>query len=110
LTVGPATALHLVHGERQPVLVSILSSSPDLTAGTFSLRGSTAGEPERHPGDEVVFALSGRLNVHLPETGAWFELSPLDCLFLPEGTTHEYWSYGAETSTAAFCVAPGYRA
>jgi mannose-6-phosphate isomerase-like protein (cupin superfamily) len=110
LTVGPATALHLVHGERQPLLVSILSSSLDLTAGTFSLRGSTAGEPEQHPGDEVVFALSGRLNVHLPDSGGWFELSPLDCLYLPEGTTHEYWSYGAETSTAAFCVAPGYRA
>ena len=56
-----------------------------------------------------TFALSGRLNVHLPESGDWFELSRLDCLFIPEGTPHEYWSYGAETTTAAFCVVPGYR-
>jgi mannose-6-phosphate isomerase-like protein (cupin superfamily) len=108
VTVAPATALHLVHGQKLPLLVSILSSSPDLTAGTFSLRGGSRSEPERHPGDEVVFALSGRLNVHLPERGDWFELNRLDCLYLPEGTAHEYWSYGAETTTAAFCVAPGY--
>jgi quercetin dioxygenase-like cupin family protein len=109
LTVGPATALHLVHGEKLPLLVSILSSSPDLTAGTFSLRGGSRSEPEQHPGDEVVFALTGRLNVHLPKTGDWFELKRLDCLYLPEGTAHEYWSYGAETTMAAFCVAPEYR-
>ena len=72
VTVGPATALHVVHGERLPLLVSILSSSPHLTAGTFSLRGGSRSEPERHPGDEVVFALAGRLNVHLPESGDWF--------------------------------------
>jgi quercetin dioxygenase-like cupin family protein len=109
VTVGPATALRFVHGEKLPLLVSILSSSPDLTAGTFSLRGGSRSEPEQHPGDEVVFALTGRLNVHLPERGDWFELRPLDCLYLPEGTVHEYWSYGAERSTAAFCVVPGYR-
>jgi quercetin dioxygenase-like cupin family protein len=106
-TVGPSTALHLVQGERLPLVVSILASSADLTGGTFSLRGGSRSEPEQHAGDEVVFALGGRLNVHLPESGAWFELSALDCLFLPAGTAHEYWSYGADRTTAAFCVAPG---
>jgi quercetin dioxygenase-like cupin family protein len=108
-TVGPPNALHLIHGEKLPRLVSILASSADLTAGTFSLRGGTHGEAESHPGDEVVFALAGRLNVHLPERGEWFEVNPLDCLYLPEGTVHEYWSYGAETAEAMFCVVPGYR-
>jgi quercetin dioxygenase-like cupin family protein len=108
LTVGPQNALPLVHGTRLPRLVSILTSGPELTGGTFSLRGGSHSEPELHPGDEVVFALSGRLNVHLPKTGDWFELNRLDCLYLPEGTEHEYWSYGAETATAMFCVAPGY--
>lgn len=109
MTVGPSDALHFVHGERTPLLVSILSSSSHLTAGTFELREATMSEPEQHPGDEVVYALSGRLHVHLPESGDWFELQPLDCLFLPEGTTHQYWSYGAQASRAAFCVAPRYR-
>jgi quercetin dioxygenase-like cupin family protein len=110
LCVGPRDALHLVHGTKHPLLVSILTSSPDLTGGTFAVRGGSHSEPESHPGDEVVFALSGRLNVHLPRTGDWFELNELDCLFLPEGTEHEYWSYGTETAKAMFCVVPGYRA
>ena len=108
-TVSEETALHLVHGSRRPLLVSILSSSNHLTAGTFTLRGSTKSEPEEHPGDEVVFAVSGTLHVHLPGSGDWFELNPLDCAFVPGGTTHEYWSYGEEASKAVFCVAPGYR-
>ena len=109
VTVGPENALNLIHGEQRPVLVSILASSAELTAGTFSLRAGSRSQPERHPGDEVVFALEGQLNVHLPDTGDWFELNRLDCLFIPENTSHEYWSYGAHRTTAAFCVVPGYR-
>ena len=109
VTVDAKTALHFVQGSRKPLLVSILSSSSQLTAGTFWLAAGTRSEPESHPGDEVVYALSGRLHVYLPERGEWFELSPLDCMYLPEGTIHEYWSYGADSATAAFCVAPRYR-
>lgn len=109
VTVGPSDALHLIHGQRRPLLISILSSGEHLTAGTFELLASTRSEPEQHPGDEVLFCLSGRLHVHLPDGGEWFDLLPLDCLFLPEGTSHTYWSYGAEASRAAFCVAPRYR-
>ena len=109
VTVGPDEALNLIHGTRKPMHVSILASSDLLTGGTFRLRATETSEPEQHPGDEVLFALSGRLNVHLPESGAWFELSPLDCLFIPEATPHQYWSYGARASCAVFCVAPRYR-
>ena len=109
VTVDANTALHFVQGSRKPMLVSVLSSSSLLTAGTFRLGARTQSEPESHPGDEVVYALSGRLHVHAPERGEWFELNPLDCLYLPEGTVHEYWSYGADPVTAAFCVAPRYR-
>jgi quercetin dioxygenase-like cupin family protein len=108
-TVGPETALHFVHGSRHPMLVSILSSSSVLTAGTFSLAAGRRSEPEQHPGDEVVYAVSGRLHVHLTEGGGWFELNPLDCLYIPEGVPHEYWSYGAAPAAAVFCVAPRYR-
>lgn len=109
VTVDAKTALQFVQGSRKPLLVSVLSSSSQLTAGTFRLAAGTRSEPESHPGDEVVYALSGRLHVHAPGRGEWFELSPLDCLYLPEGTLHEYWSYGADPTTAVFCVAPRYR-
>jgi mannose-6-phosphate isomerase-like protein (cupin superfamily) len=108
-TVRRSEALHVIHGSKRPMLVSILASSTDLTAGTFSLGENQKSEPEQHPGDEVVFTLSGRLHVRVCDSGEWFELNPLDCVFLPAGTTHEYWSYGAERCTAVFCVAPGYR-
>jgi quercetin dioxygenase-like cupin family protein len=108
-TVGEETALRLVQGTQTPLLVSILSSSGELTAGTFTLRGSTKSEPEEHPGDEVVFSVAGTLHVHLLESGDWFELGPLDCAFLPGGTRHEYWSYGAQPTKAVFAVAPTYR-
>jgi quercetin dioxygenase-like cupin family protein len=107
--VGPDTALHFVHGSRRPMLVSILSSSSQLTAGTFSLAAGRRSEPEQHRGDEVVYALSGQLHVHLTERGDWFELDPLDCLYIPEGMPHEYWSYGTCPVAAVFCVAPAYR-
>jgi quercetin dioxygenase-like cupin family protein len=109
VTVRERDALHLVEGTRPPRLVSILSSGEQLTAGTFTVRGATKTEPEQHPGDEVVYALSGQLHVHLPERGDWLELDPLDCAFIPEGTVHEYWSYRGAASRAVFCVAPGYR-
>lgn len=108
-TVGPAGALHLIQGSTRPVLVSILSSSKDLTAGTFRIAAGTRSDPEQHPGDEVIYCLDGTLHVHLPESGAWYEVNRMDCLYIPEGTLHEYWSYGSEPAGAVFCVAPRYR-
>lgn len=108
-TVSARTALQIMHGTRRPQLMSILASSPHLTVGMFTLRAGNHTEAEQHPGDEVIFATTGRLNVHLPETRGWFELQPLDCLFIPGGTPHEYWSYGDETVQAVFGVAPAYR-
>jgi len=109
VTVSERDSLRLVHGTRRPQLVSILSSGEHLTAGTFTVRGGTKTEPEQHPGDEVVFALSGQLHVHLPASGDWLELDPLDAAFIPEQTPHEYWSYSSPPAKAVFCVAPGYR-
>ena len=108
-TVRESESLRLIHGTKRPVVVSILCSTTELTAGTFSVAPGSRTEPEQHPGDEVVYALSGQLHVHLPDTGAWFELDPLDVAYIPSGTPHEYWSYGTDRAKAVFCVAPSYR-
>jgi mannose-6-phosphate isomerase-like protein (cupin superfamily) len=102
-------ALKFVHGQNAPMLVSIMASSDDLTAGTLLLRPGLMSEPEQHPGDEVAFSLGGNLHVHLPDTGEWFDLEPMDCVFIPEGLRHQYCSYGESVSQAAFCVVPHYR-
>ncbi|MBA3519597.1 MAG: cupin domain-containing protein [Rhizobiales bacterium] len=109
VTLRKETALHFVHGDVNPVLMTLYASTEALTAGTFEIRPSVMAEVEVHPGDEVLFALEGSVHVYLPETYDWFELHPLDCLFLPEGTPHRYCNNGATMAKAAFCVTPRYR-
>ncbi|MFA4964613.1 MAG: cupin domain-containing protein [Thermoleophilia bacterium] len=108
VTVSERDALRVIHGQQRPLLVSILASSDVLTAGTFTLRPGFMSEPEEHPGDEVVFALDGCLHVFVPATQLWFELQPMDCLFIPEGHAHQYCAYGAQPCRVAFCVTPLY--
>jgi mannose-6-phosphate isomerase-like protein (cupin superfamily) len=104
-----STSLQWIHGDASPILMNIYVSSEALTGGTFEVRPSVMGEAETHPGDEVLFALEGELHVYLPETFEWFDLKPLDCLYIPEGTPHRYSNTGSGIAKAAFCVAPGYR-
>ena len=104
-----ADALSFIHGEKTPVRMDIFASSANLTAGVFDLRPSIMSEPEVHGGDETLFALAGCVHVYLPDSYDWFELHPLDCLYLPEGTRHQYANSGSSVATAAFCVAPNYR-
>ena len=54
-------------------------------------------------------AFRDRLHVYLPDTHDWFEVNPKDCVFLPEGTRHQYWNYGDLPVTFAFAVSPRYR-
>ncbi|MBX6323270.1 MAG: cupin domain-containing protein [Rhodospirillaceae bacterium] len=109
VTLRREAALHFIHGKAQPILMNLYVSTKELTAGTFDLQPATMGEPETHAGDEVVFALDGRLHVYVPDSFDWFELNPLDCLYLPQGTRHCYCNTGAVVARAAFCVVPRYR-
>lgn len=109
VTLSESTALHFVLGEKNPVRMNLFASTEALTAGTFSVRPAVMSEAERHAGDEVLFVTEGCLHVYLPDSYDWFEMHPLDCLYLPEGTAHRYCNNGAVTAKAAFCVAPAYR-
>jgi mannose-6-phosphate isomerase-like protein (cupin superfamily) len=102
-------ALSIIHGEKMPIRMDIFASSSNLTAGVFDLRPSIMSDPEVHGGDETLFALEGSIHVYLPDTYDWFELHHLDCLYLPEGTRHQYANNGSHLARAAFCVAPNYR-
>jgi mannose-6-phosphate isomerase-like protein (cupin superfamily) len=109
VTLREESSLHFIHGYTSPILMTLYASTQALTAGTFELRPSTMGEAEVHPGDEVLFALEGCIHVYLPDSFDWFELHPLDCLYLPEGTRHSYSNTGASVAKAAFCVVPQYQ-
>lgn len=108
-TLKRSDALPVIHGETTPVRMDILASSENLTAGVVDLRPSVMSDPEVHRGDETLFVLEGTVHVYLPDSYEWFELHHLDCLYLPEGTRHQYANNGAKLATAAFCVTPGYR-
>jgi mannose-6-phosphate isomerase-like protein (cupin superfamily) len=107
-TIYRADALPIIHGDKNPVRFDIMASSHNLTAGVFDLRPSVMSDSESHGGDEVLFVLKGSMNVYLPNSFDWFEVHPLDCLYLPEGTRHQYANTGATTAQAAFCVTPRY--
>lgn len=109
VTLRRSDALHMIQGDANPILVSILVSSEVITAGVIDLLPAHSSEPETHPGDEVIFALKGRLNVYLPDSFDWFEANPKDVIFLPEGTRHQYCNYSDEPLTLVFAVAPKYR-
>jgi mannose-6-phosphate isomerase-like protein (cupin superfamily) len=108
-TLRRSDALPMIHGETTPVRMDIFASSENLTAGVLDLRPSIMSDPEIHRGDETLFVLQGTVHVYLPDSYEWFELHPLDCLYLPEGVRHQYANNGVELATAAFCVTPGYR-
>jgi mannose-6-phosphate isomerase-like protein (cupin superfamily) len=104
-----ADALSIVYGEKNPVRFDIFASSNNLTAGDFDLRPSTMSDPEMHGGEEVLFVLKESLHVYLPDSFQWFELGPLDCLYIPKGVRHQYANTGAQVAKAAFCIAPAFR-
>lgn len=109
MTVRPADALSIMHGEKNPVRIDIYASSKNLTAGVIELRPSIMSDPEVHGGDETLFVLEGSVHVYLPDSYDLFELHALDCLYLPEGTRHQYSNPGVRLAKLAFCVTPNYR-
>jgi mannose-6-phosphate isomerase-like protein (cupin superfamily) len=109
ITIGRKDCLHLIWGDEKPTLVSLFISTPVITGGVIDLRPGHMAESEAHPGDEVLFATRGRLNVYLPESYDWFELHPKDCLLLPEGVKHQYANFSDEPAQLVFAVAPAYR-
>lgn len=104
----PADWLHLIRGETMPARVSLFVATDKLTMGLLSLLPGGATDPETHPGDEVVVVTEGRVNVHLPDAGGWFELQPRDGFFLPEGVRHQYYNMSDQPAAVVFGVAPKY--
>ncbi len=93
-------------------LVGILASTPELTVASLSLRPGGVVPPHDHAGDEVLYVLSGTLHVRAWDEGRVrvFELGADDAAYLPEGSRHEYRSYGAEQVEAIVGVAPSWTA
>ena len=92
------------------VLVGIRVSTERMTVGTVELRPGQRSDVHAHGGDECVFAASGRFGIRLPEHDGqrWFELTPEDGMFIPQGTPHRYQNVSSAAATLFFIVAPSY--
>lgn len=93
-----------------PMLVGILAATEHLTAGKVYLQPGQKSELHTHDGDESIYLLQGRLNVHAPEAAEqkWFELNPGDGFYFPAGAPHQYYNITGEPVEFIFGVAPGY--
>jgi quercetin dioxygenase-like cupin family protein len=97
-------------GETKPMRVGIVCSTPMLTTAIVDLYRGQESEFIAHPSDEVLYCLSGRMNIYLPDASPnWWEMSKGDSGFIPKGTRHAYFNTSDAPAKFIFSVAPKYR-
>ena len=105
-----------LEGKENQILVGILLSTDELTAGCIELLPGQRSDTRVHSGDQAGYVLGGRLNLHLPEHSGpgpgngWFQIDEDDGFFVPAGAPHRYYNMTAEPVRLLFGVAPTYLA
>ena len=99
-----------LEGAEQQVLVGLIASTKNLTVGKFDLLPGRHSSVQVHAGDESLYVLDGTLNVRVPENDGqrWFELTPGDGFYLPQGVPHQYYNMTDKPAGVIFGVAPTY--
>lgn len=79
-----------------------------LTFGTSTLLpGQTGGVDPGHPVSHEIFYVSrGRILMHIPSEGRWFELAEGDIVVIPEGAPHQMTNIGTEPAVITWSCAP----
>lgn len=94
-------------------LCGIHVSTEHLTAGKLVVPGGGKTNDRHHGGDATIHVVSGTANVlvgNAPEGAQrWFELSPDDGFYLPEGTEYQVRNVTGEQVELLFAVAPEYQ-
>jgi mannose-6-phosphate isomerase-like protein (cupin superfamily) len=91
------------------ILVGILASTENLTAGTMSFLGGQRSCEYAHNGEKIIFVESGNLHVEFPETKKWVELDAFDGVRVPAGVKHSFYNMSSDPAKCVFSVAPDYR-
>ena len=91
-------------------LVGLLCATEQLTVGKLYLQPGQHSELHSHGGDESLYLLAGTLNIFCPEQDGqrWFELTPQDGFYIPQGASHAYYNYTDQPVELIFGVAPNY--
>ena len=112
-TIRPVREVDMLwrlEGNEQQLLVGILAATEHLTVGKMQLLAGQRSDVEVHGGDESLYLLEGALNVRVPENDGprWFELSPGDGFFVPEGAPHQYYNLSGAPTSFLCGIAPRY--
>jgi mannose-6-phosphate isomerase-like protein (cupin superfamily) len=94
------------------VLEGLLVSTEHLTAGVLEVDPGHSAALHRHGGDEVLYLVSGSLDVRATRGDEVhvLELAADGAAYVPAGWEHEYRNWGGATARAVFGVAPSYPA
>jgi len=103
-------ALWRLEGRERPIPVGLLCSTEHLTVGTIRLLPGQQSEPHRHGGDEGLYVAEGTIHLRLTDQRyrSWFELTPNDGFFIPQGVAHQYYNPGIAPARLLFGIAPQY--
>jgi gentisate 1,2-dioxygenase len=114
--ITPAEHLHLIHGNDQHILVSLIVSNEYVTLGLITIPPGGYSGIEDHEGEEALEVLQGTLVVRTFKPGEEFDLEKAshmsltvrrgEKLYLPSGVKHCYKNFGEDVVRAYFAVAP----
>lgn len=108
--VTEANTMWRLEGKSQRTLTGVLVATEHLTVTKIKLLPREYTDVQEHGGDESLYVLNGTLNLLSHETDGqnWFELSPKDGFYLPQGSPHQYYNMSAEPVEFICGVAPDY--
>jgi quercetin dioxygenase-like cupin family protein len=108
--------LHLIHGQEQHVLISMIVSNDFMNVGLLTIPVGGYSETESHPGDETLCALEGDLTVRTIEpdekedkksaSHMSHRVEQGEKMLIPEGTQHQYINFTNAPIKIFFAVAP----
>jgi len=98
-------ALNVLLGDREPILLRVLGSTPRASLAVIELAAGRRSEVLRFRNDATYYVERGRLNVRVPEDDVWQEAFPDDACFMPAGAAHQICNYGGKRCRAILSVA-----
>ena len=109
--LGPKDRLWSMADGGPGCLTGIMASTDQLTAGEIKISPGSRSEVRRHGGDASFYVAGGRMNILVPDSekaANWFELTPGDGFFVPEGFAYQIYNMGTDEAHCYFGAAPNY--
>lgn len=116
--ITPDRHFHMIHGEKQHVLVSLIVSNDYMSIGLLTIPPNAHSELETHAGDEALLVLHGKLVVRTVQASIsveqdrknvshiCYQIDEQEKCLIPEGTRHQYINFTDDVVKVFFSVAP----